>query len=140
MKVLQQEHRVLCVLRPHDGLFQSRLHAGAGGPALHRQRGPVLLVAGIQSVGRLIASTEDNISEIVHYQVGMRILEAAGSERTIAMLGTGRFGILVASPTPEVIQQLIDTIEDGADAGTDQPAFRHRADGLRHALLSIGCL
>lgn len=111
-KVLQQERIEYYAFHdPTTGFFNRDYMLELVGRPSADSGDRCLLVAGIQGVGRLISVYGTNISEIVHYQVGMRILEAAGSERAIAMLGTGRFGILVASQSPEVIQQLIDTIE-----------------------------
>ncbi len=59
------------------------------------------LVAGIQGMDRLISVYGTNISEIIHYQVGMSILKAIGDDKAIAMLGLGRFGIILDEPTGE---------------------------------------
>lgn len=83
----------------------SKLMKGSDSPA----EPLIFLVAGIQGMERLVNVYGTNISEIIHYQVGMSILEAIGQIDSIAMLGSGRFGIIL-DRQPEA-QNLLSHIE-----------------------------
>lgn len=70
------------------------------------------MVVGIQGMDRLVSVYGTNISEIIHYQVGMSILKAVGNDEAIAMLGLGRFGIILGESTSDrTLQEHIDTID-----------------------------
>lgn len=58
--------------------------------------GPLdFLVVGIQGMERISSVYGTNIAEIIHYQVGMAVWKAVGQGEGIAMLGLGRFGIIL---------------------------------------------
>lgn len=70
------------------------------------------LVVGIQGMERISNVYGTSITEIIHYQVGMSILRAVGNEEAIAMLGSGRFGILLDTlPEEEDLKAQIDAID-----------------------------
>jgi len=111
-KVLQQERIEYYAFHdPTTGFYNRDYMLELLGKARTQDKARCLLVAGIQGVGRLISVYGTNISEIIHYQIGMRILEAAEQPHAIAMLGTGRFGILIDQEDEQAIQALIDAIE-----------------------------
>ncbi len=70
------------------------------------------LIAGIKGMERLVDVYGTNIAEIIHYQVGMSVLKAIGNGEAIAMLGQGRFGIIVnSSAADSVLQTRIEAID-----------------------------
>ncbi len=70
------------------------------------------LVVGIQGMERLVSVYGTNISEIIHYQVGMAVWKAIGQVDAIAMLGLGRFGIILGrSEENQDLQMHIDAID-----------------------------
>lgn len=116
-KVLQQERIEYYAFHdPATGFFNrdymlERVGRIMEGPASDIEQ-CTFLVAGIQGMDRLVAVYGTNISEIIHYHVGMSILKAVGHEESIAMLGLGRFGILIGSPDAEdTLRKRIEAIE-----------------------------
>lgn len=68
------------------------------------------LVAGVYGMERLVSVYGTNISEIIHYQVGMRIREAVDPGTDIAMLGLGRFGFILHDAPDNSYHLWVDAI------------------------------
>lgn len=77
----------------------------------------VFLVAGIQGMERLSSVYGTNITEIIHYQIGMSVWKAIGDGGSISMLGLGRFGVVLEGGLEERdIQKTIDAVEAHTNA------------------------
>ncbi len=71
-----------------------------------------LLSVGVPSIKRITSIYGLNISEVVHYQVGMALKEAFSQTENIGVLSQGRFGILIEQAWEEgILDRCIEQLE-----------------------------